>query len=91
MRSKTLFLETAQEKGGHMTQNKNAASWRWQPPKETIDAIATVMSTHWIAAKSRPAELFWQRPQVWTQQLSKLTTSRPEADSSDTLPDPHPC
>jgi hypothetical protein len=64
------------------------AGWVWQPPGETIDSIAAVLKAHWAAAKSQPIQLFWQRPGTWASRL----TSAPEAeDSSDTLPDPHPC
>ena len=32
----------------------------WQPPGETIEAIATVLSSHWSAARSQPG-LFWAK------------------------------
>src|ERR1700742_1675703 len=66
---------------------KATKSWVWQPPAETIDAIAAVLSAHWTAAKSQQLQVFWPRPGVW---LSQLTTLREAADSSGTLPDPHP-
>jgi hypothetical protein len=68
--------------------------WLWQPPGETLDAIATVLSSHWAAAKSQQAQLFTLRTGSWLRQLpwrGQLTTLRAAADSSDTLPDPHPC
>lgn len=66
----------------------------WQPPGETIDAIATVLGAHWTAAKSQQVQLFslrngnWLHPLPWSTQI---TTLRAAADSSGTLPDPHPC
>ncbi len=71
-----------------MSNFKVPQGWRWQPPKETIDAIANVLGSHWRAAKSRPLQLFWPRPESWSH---PLTTLRSEASSSDTLPDPRPC
>ncbi len=67
---------------------KPANSWVWQPPTETIEAIATVLSAHWAAAKTQQWQLFWPRAGNWR---SQLTTSPGVADSSGTLPDPHPC
>lgn len=89
--------------------------WLWQPPGETIEAIGSVLSAHWAAAKSQQAQLFlptsnWLHQSSWLRQplgklswLSQLpwrgetpwrsaaTTGPAAADSSDTLPDPHPC
>jgi hypothetical protein len=68
--------------------------WLWQPPGETLDAIAAVLSAHWAAAKSQQVQLFCMSTGSWLRQLpwrGQLTTSRAAADSSDTLPDPHPC
>ena len=73
-------------------QSKN--DWLWQPPGETLDAIATVLSAHWAAAKSQQVQLFTLSRGSWLRQLpwrSQLTTLRAAADSSDRLPDPHPC
>jgi hypothetical protein len=79
---------------------KSANDWVWQPPGETIEAIAAVLSAHWTAAKTQQLELFapragnWLRQSPWFRQLSwsrELTTLREAADSSGTLPDPHPC
>jgi hypothetical protein len=67
---------------------KAANSWVWQPPSETIEAIASVLGAHWAAAKSQQWQLFWVRGGSWR---SQLTTLREAADSSGTLPDPHPC
>jgi hypothetical protein len=74
---------------------KSSNDWLWQPPGETIEAIAAVLSAHWAAAKSQQLQLFslgtagnWLRQLPWR---NGLTTS-PEAEgSSDRLPDPHPC
>jgi hypothetical protein len=67
----------------------------WQPPNETIEAIAAVLRAHWAAAKSQQLELFflgttgnWLRQLAWRNQL---TTLREAAGSSDRLPDLHPC
>lgn len=90
--------------------------WLWQPPGETIEAIASVLGAHWAAAKSQQMQLFslpssnWLRQSSWLRQplsnlswlsqlpwrgetpwRSPLTTLRAAADSSDTLPDLHPC
>jgi hypothetical protein len=95
---------------------KSKNDWMWQPPGETIDAIASVLSAHWTAAKSQQMQLFslptsnWLRQSSWLRQplgklswlsqlpwrgetpwRSPLTTLQVAADSSDTLPDPHPC
>jgi hypothetical protein len=67
----------------------------WQPPGETIEAIAAVLSAHWAAAKSQQLQLFplgttgnWLRQLPWH---NRLTTLREAAGSSDRLPDLHPC
>ncbi|HEY3786463.1 MAG TPA: hypothetical protein VGL55_14400 [Steroidobacteraceae bacterium] len=45
---------------------KKTTPWRlWQPPGETIDAIAGVLSAHWAAAKSLQPETLWTRPANW--------------------------
>jgi hypothetical protein len=67
---------------------KATNNWVWQPPTETIEAIASVLSAHWTAAKSQQLQVFWPCTGSWR---SQLTTLREAADSSDTLPDPHPC
>jgi hypothetical protein len=73
---------------------KSKDNWLWQPPGETIEAIATVLGAHWAAAKSQQLQLFtwgrsnWLRQLAWSQ---RLTTLPGAADSSDRLPDPHPC
>ncbi len=69
-------------------------SWLWQPPNETIEAIASVLGAHWAAAKKQQAQLFSLRSGSWLGQLSwsrRITTAPEAEDSSDTLPDPHPC
>ena len=70
-------------------------NWLWQPPAETIEAIAAVLGAHWAAAKSQQLQLFslgttgnWLRQLSWRNQF---TTLQEAASSSDTLPDPHPC
>ncbi len=40
--------------------------WRlWQPPAETLEAIAAALTEHWRAAASRPEQLFWGTPVSW--------------------------
>ena len=52
--------------------------WLWQPPGETIEAIATVLSAHWAAAKSQKMQLFclpsgtWLRQAPWLRQPAWL-------------------
>jgi hypothetical protein len=73
---------------------KSRNDWLWQPPGETIEAIAAVLSAHWAAAKSQQLQLFSLGTGNWLRQLpwrNRLTTLREAAGSSDRLPDPHPC
>jgi hypothetical protein len=79
-------------KGRSSVTSRN--DWAWQPPGETIEAIAAVLCAHWAAAKSQQ-QLFslgtagnWLRQLPWSH---RLTTLRAAAGSSDRLPDPHPC
>lgn len=46
----------------------------WQPPGETLEAIGSVLRTHWAAAKSlQPGGQFWARPANWLcQQATRL-------------------
>jgi hypothetical protein len=37
----------------------------WQPPGETLEAIAEVLMSHWQAAKAHPERLFWPGPASW--------------------------
>ncbi len=37
----------------------------WEPPSETIEAIAAVLSSHWRAAKAHPERLFWPGTASW--------------------------
>jgi hypothetical protein len=67
---------------------KASKNWVWQPPTETIEALASVLSAHWAAAKSQQLSVFWPKTASWRTQL---TNARAAADSSDTLPDLHPC
>ncbi len=62
----------------------------WQPPGETIDAIAAVLSAHWSAARSQPAGLFRPTTTSWLRQQARrladnsrefLTTARVEEGS----------
>lgn len=37
----------------------------WQPPTETLESIASVLMSHWHAAKAHPERLFWPGPASW--------------------------
>jgi hypothetical protein len=44
-------------------------TWRlWQPPGETLEAIADVFSSHWHAAKAQQERLFWPGATNWLHQ-----------------------
>jgi hypothetical protein len=43
----------------------------WQPPDETIEAVADVLCSRWSAARSQPGELFWPSPTSWLRQQAK--------------------
>ena len=51
------------------------ATWRlWQPPGETLETVAEVMTSHWHAAKAAPDPLFWPSATNWLhQQAANLT------------------
>ncbi len=54
------------------------SNWRlWQPPAETIEAIANTLSAHWAAAKSlQPKGEFWAHPGTWLRrQATRLVDS----------------
>jgi len=60
------------------------SNWRpWQPPAETIEAITTVLSSHWETAKSLQAQaLFSVRPVNWLRrQANRLVGSTPQSTS----------
>jgi hypothetical protein len=42
----------------------NNSGW-WQPPRETLDAIAAVLMAHWRTASTYPQSLFWPHPTEW--------------------------
>jgi len=59
----------------------------WQPPGETIEAIAAVLSSHWTAAKSRPETVFWPAPANWLrQQAARLARSTRFTSTPDSSP-----
>jgi hypothetical protein len=66
----------------------------WRPSAETLGTIAGALGAHWrAAATSRPLQLFRATPVNWLRRAAfraPLTSGRAAADSSDTLPDPHP-
>ena len=68
------------------------SNWRlWQPPAETIEAITTVLSSHWETAKSLQAQaLFSARPVNWLRrQANRLVGSAVEpASESDAVTSP---
>jgi hypothetical protein len=37
----------------------------WQPPAETLEAIAGVLGERWRTAASQSARLFWTTPVSW--------------------------
>jgi len=37
----------------------------WQPPADTLEAIAAVLGEHWRAAAAHPEQLFWATPVSW--------------------------
>jgi len=44
----------------------------WEPPAETIEAIAAVLSSRWSAARSRASDgLFWPGTTNWLRQQAK--------------------
>lgn len=61
--------------------------WRlWQPPGETIDAIASVLGTHWAAAKSlQPGGQFWARPANWLCKQATRLVDRASASGGKML------
>jgi hypothetical protein len=66
----------------------------WQPPTDTLEAIASVLSSRWLAAKGKPNTSFWPDPASWLRQQAlwltaePITTSPAVAGSSGTLRDP---
>jgi hypothetical protein len=40
----------------------------WQPPGETLEALAEVMTSHWHAARSQNASVFWPGATNWLHQ-----------------------
>jgi hypothetical protein len=51
----------------------------WQPPDETIEAIAAVFSSRWSAARLQPGGLFRTQTTSWLRQQARRlaeTTSR---------------
>ena len=43
----------------------------WQPPDETLEAIAAVLSSRWTAARSQPGGLFRPQTTSWLRQQAK--------------------
>lgn len=41
----------------------------WQPPEETIESIAAVITSHWNAAKAYRERSFWPEAQSWFRTL----------------------
>jgi len=41
-------------------------SWPlWEPPNETLEAIAAVIAAHWNAAKTFREQTFWPDTESW--------------------------
>ena len=41
-------------------------SWPlWEPPNETLEAIAAVIAAHWNAAKTFREQTFWPDAESW--------------------------
>jgi hypothetical protein len=41
----------------------------WRPPAETLEALGSVLGTHWrAAARSRAARLFWPANGTWLRE-----------------------
>jgi hypothetical protein len=50
-------------------------TWRlWQPPGETLEAIADVFSSHWQAATAPKERLFWPGATNWLHQQAVSLT-----------------
>ena len=46
----------------------------WQPPAETLDAIAAIVAEHWNAAKASYGErLFWPDATNWLRDVYHFT------------------
>jgi hypothetical protein len=52
----------------------------WAPTNETVTAIATALTAHWLAAKAAARSPFWSRSQNWLDvprhTPGRVTTSR---------------
>jgi hypothetical protein len=56
-------------------------NWRlWQPPSETIDAIASVLGSHWAAAKSLHPASLWTRPATWLRRQASGLVDRTQSE-----------
>ncbi len=58
----------------------------WQPPSETIEAIATVFSSHWRATRSQPDGLFWPSTTSWLRQQARRLADNGRVLSEQYLP-----
>ena len=59
-----------QDGKGSIVRAKN--DWLWQPPGETIEAIASVLGAHWAAAKLQQTQLFTLPSRTWLRQAAWL-------------------
>jgi hypothetical protein len=49
-------------------------SWPlWQPPNETLEAIAEVAASHWNSAKAYRERLFWTTAESWLRPAYHFT------------------
>jgi hypothetical protein len=58
----------------------------WQPPGETIEAIAAVMSSRWSAGRSQPEGLFWPSTTSWLRQQARRLADNSRVLSERYLP-----
>jgi len=57
---------------------RNGRRGLWQPPAETLEALAAVLKKHWrAAAGSHPTRLFWPAPPRWLEGRTRLITPAP--------------
>jgi hypothetical protein len=53
---------------GIVTIMTTRMSWPlWEPPNETLEAIAAVIAAHWNAAKAFREQSFWPDPASWLE------------------------
>jgi hypothetical protein len=68
------------DEGGSMTIRTNR---EWQPSAETLDAFAAVLTSHWAAAKSQQAQLFWPKSSTWWRQQATRLIGDPDSAAGE--------